>query len=199
MEKHLSKRFRKINDDQPRKVAFEVFTEVMRKGAYSNLLLPQKLAQSRMDQRDKSFTTELVYGSIRYLGRNDFIACQFSDRPWAEVDSGIVDVIRLGAHQLFNMRIPTHAAVDATVNLARMVLGESKASFVNALMRKLASQDLHQHLAKVQDDSILSLSVRYSHPEWIINAYRDQISKSNSKSSKSLRSFLVGRPTPDLR
>lgn len=183
MEKHLSKRFRKINDDQPRKVAFEVFTEVMRKGAYSNLLLPQKLAQSRMDQRDKSFTTELVYGSIRYLGRNDFIASQFSDRPWTEVDSGIVDVIRLGAHQLFNMRIPTHAAVDATVNLARMVLGESKASFVNALMRKLASQDLHQHLAKVQDDSILSLSVRYSHPEWIINAYRDQISEINDLKS----------------
>jgi len=171
----LSKRFRKVIDDLPRKIAFEIFTEVMRNGGYSNLLLPQKLAQSRMDQRDKSFTTELVYGSIRNLGRNDFIASQFSDRPWEEVDSGIVDVIRLGAHQLLNMRIPTHAAVDATVNLARMVLGESKASFVNALMRKIASKDLNQHLAEFQDDSITSLSIRYSHPEWIINAYRDVI------------------------
>lgn len=175
-EINLSKRFKKIIEDQPRRIAFEVFTDVMRKGAYSNLLLPQKLAQSRMDQRNRALTTELVYGSIRFLGRNDFIASQYSDRPWQEVDSGIVDVIRLGAHQLLNMRIPTHAAVDATVNLARSVLGESKASFVNALMRKIAAKDLNQHLIEFQDDSISSLSIRYSHPEWIINAYRDLIS-----------------------
>ena len=174
--KDLSKSFKKIVEDRPRKIAFEVFTEVIRNGAYSNLLLPQKLSQSRMDQRDKAFTTELVYGSIRYLGRNDFIAAQFSDRPWRDVDAGIVDVVRLGAYQLLNMRIPTHAAVDATVNLARTVLGESKASFVNALMRKIASKELAQHLANVQDDSVASLSIRFSHPEWIINAYRDSIS-----------------------
>ena len=171
----LSKSFRKIVDDKPRQVAFEVVTEVMRNGAYSNLILPQKLAKSSMDQRDRAFTTELVYGSIRQIGRNDYIAAKFSDRNWQDVDSGIVDVIRLGAYQLFDMRIPTHAAVDATVNLARKVVGESKASFVNAMMRKLSSQTLEEHLVDVQDDSVASLAVRYSHPEWIINSYRDFI------------------------
>ena len=130
----MNKRFRKIIDDKPRQIAFEVLTEVMRNGAYSNLLLPQRLKSSGLDQRDRAFTTELLYGSIRQIGRNDYIAAKFSDRNWSEVDSGIVDVIRLGTYQLFDMRVPTHAAVDATVNLARNVVGESKASFVNALM-----------------------------------------------------------------
>ena len=144
-----------------------------------------------MDSRDKAFTTELVYGSLRQLGRNDYIASKFSSRDWAEVDHGIIDVIRLGAYQLFDMRVPDHAAVDATVNLARKVIGESKASFVNALMRKLASQTLEEHLAEVADDSVASLSIRYSHPEWIINSYRDSISN-----VEELKALLLANNTP---
>ena len=177
--KALSRTFKKVVIDKPRQIAFEVFTDVIRYGSYSNLLLPQKLTASNMDLRDKAFTTELVYGSIRQIGRNDYLASKFSSRPWNEVDSGIVDVVRLGAYQLFDMRVPEHAAVDATVNLARTVLSESKASFVNALMRKLASRTLDEHLSEVQDDSISSLAIRYSHPEWIINSYRDSITDIN--------------------
>jgi 16S rRNA (cytosine967-C5)-methyltransferase len=173
----LSKSFKKIVIDKPRQIAFEVISDVMREGAYSNLLLPQKLNASHLDVRDKAFTTELVYGTIRQLGRNDFIASKFSSRPWSEVDPAIVDVIRIGAYQLFDMRVPAHAAVDATVNLARTVLGESKATFINALMRKLASKTLDEHLVEVQDDSIFSLAIRFSHPEWIINSYRDSITE----------------------
>lgn len=144
-----------------------------------------------MDSRDKAFTTELVYGSLRQLGRNDYIAAKFSSRDWAEVDPGIIDVIRLGAYQLFDMRVPDHAAVDATVNLARKVIGESKASFVNALMRKLASQTLAEHLVEVADDSVASLSIRFSHPEWIINSYRDSISN-----VEELKALLLANNTP---
>jgi len=98
--KALSKTFKRVVIDKPRQIAFEVFTDVIRSGSYSNLLLPQKLTASNMDLRDKAFTTELVYGSIRQIGRNDYLASKFSSRPWNEVDSGIVDVVRLGAYQL---------------------------------------------------------------------------------------------------
>ena len=162
--KRLSKTFKRPVKDAPRLLAFEVFTEVMRNGAYSNLLLPQRLSDSELDRRDRAFVTELVYGAIRQIGRNDSIAAKFSQRPWSEVEPGIVDVIRLGAYQLFDMRIPTHAAVDATVNLARKVLGESKASFVNAMMRKLSSRTLAEHLSEVQDDSISSLAILTNAP-----------------------------------
>ena len=150
--KYLNKNFRRTVNDAPRLLAFEVFTEVMRNGAYSNLLLPQRLSESELDRRDRAFVTELVYGSIRQLGRNDALAAKFSQRPWSEVEPGVVDVIRIGAYQLFDMRIPTHAAVDATVNLARQVIGESKATFVNAIMRKLAANSLSEHLSDYSDE-----------------------------------------------
>jgi 16S rRNA (cytosine967-C5)-methyltransferase len=187
----LSKGFRKVILDKPRQIAFEVLTDVMQNGAYSNLLLPQKLSVSGLDSRDKAFATELLYGSIRALGRNDYIARQYSDRDWSDVDPGIMNVIRLGAYQLFDMRVPNHAAVDATVNLARTVLGESKASFVNALMRKLSAKSLQEHLREVHDDSVASLSIRYSHPEWIINSYRDFISDLDE-----LKSLLSANNSP---
>lgn len=187
----LSKTYRKVIADKPRQIAFEVFTEVMRNGAYSNLLLPKRLVKSDLERRDRAFITELVYGSIRQIGRNDFIASKFSNKPWSEVDAGIVDVIRMGAYQLFDMRIPTHAAVDATTNIARAVLGESKATFVNAVMRKMSAASLDQHLIDVQGDDVSSLSIRYSHPEWIINSYRDFISDLNE-----LKELLNSNNTP---
>lgn len=187
----MSKVFRKVVADKPRQLAFEVFTGVIREGAYSNLLLPRRLTESGFESRDKAFITELVYGSLRQLGRNDYLASKYSDRPWHEVDSGIVDVIRLGAYQLFDMRIPDHAAVDATVNLARAVLGESKATFVNALMRKLAKIPLSEHLSSIGEDSVADLAIRYSHPEWIINSYRDLISDTTE-----LKALLTANNTP---
>ena len=167
--------FKSPKPDAVRLLVYDILREVNRSDGYSNLLLPQALTASNFEQRDKGFATELLYGTLRMQGRHDFIAAQVSDRPWSEVDPGIVDVVRLGAHQLFEMRVPSHAAVSATVELARKVLGESKASFVNALLRKMSAQSLDQWLASAQSisDPIERLSVIYSHPEWIVSAYFD--------------------------
>ena len=156
-------------------LAFDLLTEVNRNGGYSNLLLPQALSASNFEVRDKGFVTELLYGTLRMQGRHDYILQQVSDRPLAEVDDGIVDICRMGVHQLFEMRVATHAAVSATVELARKVIGESKASFVNAILRKVSSQNLEQWLEPTSliRDPIERLSIQYSHPEWIVSAYFD--------------------------
>lgn len=167
--------YRKPTPDKPRRLAWEIFSQVIRHEGYSNILLNQKLNQSGLDERDRAFITELVYGSIRQIGRNDFLIQKFVDRPWQELDPGIIDILRLGAYQIFDMRIPDHAAVSATVDLARIVLGESKASFVNAILRRLSENSLADLLKEVSDDSAESLAIRYSHPTWIINAYKDHI------------------------
>jgi 16S rRNA (cytosine967-C5)-methyltransferase len=134
-------------------LAFDIISEVNRRGGYSNLLLPQALADSSFDERDRGFTTELVYGTIRMQGLYDFIFAQISDRPWNEVDPEIVDLARMGAHQIFSMRTPPHAAVSATVDVARKKLGESKGSFINALMRKATSKELNQWLEPLQSET----------------------------------------------
>jgi 16S rRNA (cytosine967-C5)-methyltransferase len=156
-------------------LAYDIISEVNNRGGYSNLLLPQALTASTFEPRDKGFVTELVYGTLRMQGRHDYFLSQVSDRPWKEVDSGIVDICRMGAHQLFEMRVPTHAAVGATVEVARKVIGESKASFVNALLRKVSQKTLDEWLAPVLEisDPITRLAIQYSHPEWIVSAYFD--------------------------
>ena len=167
--------FKSPKPDAPRVLVFDLLTEVNRNGGYSNLLLPQALTASNFEVRDKGFVTELLYGTLRMQGRHDYILQQVSDRPLSEVDAGIVDICRMGVHQLFEMRVATHAAVSATVELARKVIGESKASFVNAILRKVSSQTLEQWLepTTLMTDPIERLSIQHSHPEWIVSAYFD--------------------------
>jgi len=73
------------------------------------------------------------------------------------------------------MRIPDHAAVSSTVEVARKRLGESKASFVNALLRNVtrkSQEDWFLPLSAISDP-VERMSIQYSHPEWIVSAYYD--------------------------
>ena len=167
--------FKAPRPDASRLLAFDLITEVNRNDGYSNLLLPQALSSSSLDERDRSLVTELVYGTLRMQGKHDWILSQVSDRPWSEVDPGIVDIARLGLHQIHEMRIPDHASVSATVEVARKRVGESKASFVNALLRSVTRKSIEEWFAPLHAiaDPVLRLSIQYSHPEWIVSAYFD--------------------------
>jgi 16S rRNA (cytosine967-C5)-methyltransferase len=167
--------FKSPKPDAARLLAFDLLTEVNRNEGYSNLLLPQALNASTMDDRDRSLVTELLYGTIRMQGKHDWVLSQISDRPWSEVDTGIVDICRLGVHQIHEMRIPDHAAVAATVEVARKRIGESKASFVNALLRSVTRKSIDDWFSPLEEivDPVERLAIRYSHPEWIVSAYYD--------------------------
>jgi 16S rRNA (cytosine967-C5)-methyltransferase len=167
--------FKSPKPDASRLLAFDLLTEVNRNEGYSNLLLPQALNASKLEERDRALVTELLYGTIRMQGKHDWVLSQISDRPWNEVDPGIVDVCRLGVHQIHEMRIPDHAAVAATVEVARKRIGESKASFVNALLRSVTRKSIEDWFEPLlsMTDPVERLSVQYSHPEWIVSAYFD--------------------------
>jgi 16S rRNA (cytosine967-C5)-methyltransferase len=189
--------FRKPRPDASRMLAFEILTQVNRHDAYSNLLLPKMLGESTLEARDKGFVTELVYGTLRMQGRHDWILSQVSDRAWDCVDAGIIDVARLGVHQLFEMRVATHAAVSATVELARKVLGESKATYVNALLRKVSARPLEEWIEVIDliVDKTERLAIRYSHPEWIVSAYFDLLKEESEVLSALQANNVPASPT----
>jgi 16S rRNA (cytosine967-C5)-methyltransferase len=130
-------------------------------------------------------------------GRHDYILQQVADRPWSEVDPGIVDICRLGVHQLFEMRVATHAAVAATVELARKVIGESKASYVNAILRKVSAKSLEEWLAPLDEikDPVVKLAILYSHPEWIVSAYYDLLKDFASVEEELAANNVPASPT----
>lgn len=166
-----------------RVLAFEALRAVDERDAYANLVLPPLLRKAReqegFDARDAALATELVYGTLRRQGTYDAIVAACVDRPLREVDPPVLDVLALGAHQLLGTRIPTHAAVSASVELARVVLGDGRAKFVNAVLRRVAQRDLEGWLAEVappyDEDPEDHLAVVHAHPRWIVSALWDAL------------------------
>ncbi|MET9802724.1 transcription antitermination factor NusB [Streptomyces sp. NPDC006368] len=178
-----SKPYRRPKKDPVRILAFEALRAVDERDAYANLVLPPLLKKARekdgFDGRDAALATELVYGTLRRQGTYDAIIAACIDRPLREVDPPVLDVLALGAHQLLGTRIPTHAAVSASVELARVVLGDGRAKFVNAVLRKIAQDDLDSWLERVappyEEDAEDHLAVVHSHPRWVVSALWDAL------------------------
>lgn len=181
--KQQSKPYRRPQKDPVRLLAFEVLRAVDDRDAYANLVLPPLLKKARekpdFDGRDAALATELVYGTLRRQGTYDAVISACIDRPLRQVDPPVLDVLALGAHQLLGTRIPTHAAVSASVELARVVLGDGRAKFVNAVLRKVAADDLDGWLERVapayDEDAEAHLAVVHSHPRWIVSALWDSL------------------------
>ncbi|WEV24411.1 rRNA cytosine-C5-methyltransferase [Streptomyces sp. 71268] len=178
-----AKPYRRPKKDPVRVLAFEALRAVDERDAYANLVLPPLLRKARegggFDARDAALATELVYGTLRWQGTYDEIVAECVDRPLREVDPPVLDVLSLGAHQLLGTRIPTHAAVSATVELARVVLGDGRAKFVNAVLRKIAADDLDGWLRRVappyDEDPEAHLGVMHAHPRWVVSALWDAL------------------------
>ncbi|MFN8149153.1 MAG: transcription antitermination factor NusB, partial [Candidatus Nanopelagicales bacterium] len=173
--------------DPARLAAYDILRAVDDDGAYANLVAPQVLKDARLHGRDAAFTTTLAYGTLRRRGFLDAVLEACSARPLTEVDRGVLDVARLGAHQLLFMRVPPHAAVGETVQLARLVGGEARSRFVNAVLRRVGERDLDAWVAEVApdpyDDPVGHLSVVQSHPRWIVQALHDALSDWNGRPS----------------
>ncbi|GLY72015.1 RsmB/NOP family class I SAM-dependent RNA methyltransferase [Actinoallomurus iriomotensis] len=186
--------------DQVRRTAFDVLQAVDERDAYANLLLPSLLRERGLSGRDAALATELTYGTLRGRGTYDAVLGMCSDRPVAKIDQPLLNVLRLGTHQLLGTRIPPHAAVGTAVDLARSVAGPGQAKFANAVLRKVSARDLDAWLAIVApDDETGRLSVVHSHPRWIVNALRDaagagEVEALLAADNERPRVTLVARP-----
>jgi 16S rRNA (cytosine967-C5)-methyltransferase len=176
-----------------RLLAFEALIEVEENGAYSNLLLPKLLSKSDLPKVDRAFAAELVYGSLRLKARHDLYISKASTRSLLEIDTKVLIVLRLGVHQLKEMRVPSHAAINETVELAKKVAGKSTGGFVNALLRKI--DDFSMEDLDLPNDIQAKLAAEYSHPEWIVSSYFDSLKLQNEVEDLLRANNLPARPT----
>jgi 16S rRNA (cytosine967-C5)-methyltransferase len=173
--------------DPARRAAYDVLTAVRERDAYANLVLPGLLRDRRLDSRDAALATELAYGTLRGRGLYDAVLQACVDRPLAQVDPPVLDVLRLGAHQLLRTRIPQHAAVSATVDLARRVLSAGPVGFVNAVLRKVTAHDADGWLDVLRPaDPLDAMALQHSHPRWIASAFRDALGGSLDETAAAL-------------
>ncbi len=195
--------------DRPRAAALELLRSVREDDAYANLALPQILHGFGLSGRDAAFATELAYGTLRCHGWYDTVLAECLNRPLEKVEPALLDVLRLGAHQLLAMRVPDHAAVDSSCTLARGVGAKpgasARAGFVNAVLRKVAALDSDGWADRVRagraDDDVDWLAARWSHPAWIVRAFRDALGPRRGElpdllvaDNAAARPSLVARP-----
>ncbi|MBU4215596.1 MAG: rRNA small subunit methyltransferase B [Actinobacteria bacterium] len=175
--------------DPARSAAFDTLRQVEGSDAYANLVLPGLLARRSITGRDAAFATELAYGTLRLRGRYDAVLALVVDRPLDQLDPAVLDLLRLGCHQLLGMRVPAHAGVSQTVALAREQAGTGSAQLVNAVLRKVAADDWPTWRSRLEQtsgqDETAVLAAVWSHPAWIVRALRQAL-------------VAQGRPGDDL-
>ena len=161
--------------DRARRLAFDALRRVTANGAYANLAAADLLAERRLDSRDSAFALELLAGTCRWLGTYDLIIEAAAGRSPKSVQPAVLDLLRLGTHQILATRVPARAAVAATVDLAAATVGERVTGVVNAVLRKVATEDLAGWLDRLTAGLDLrdALAVRTAHPRWIVDAYAE--------------------------
>ncbi|HEX8767518.1 MAG TPA: transcription antitermination factor NusB, partial [Jatrophihabitans sp.] len=156
---------------------------VSEQDAYANLVLPRQLTEAGLTGRDAALATELGYGTLRARGTLDEVLRRCASRDLDDIQTSVLNLLRLGAYQLLRTRIPTHAAVATTVDLARATGNTRAAGFVNAVLRKVSARDFDGWCDEIARDAspLGALAIRYSHPGWIVAAFADALGVESSE------------------
>ena len=138
----------------------------------ADVLLDRLLARAELSPRDHDLVIELVRGVFRWRGRLDWQLEQMVDRPLAELHPPILWILRLGLYQLTLLdRIPAHAAVSSSVDLAKRYGHRGSAALVNAVLRRAPERVEAMVEPDAARDPVGHLAARTSHPQWILERW----------------------------
>jgi 16S rRNA (cytosine967-C5)-methyltransferase len=139
---------------------------------FTEALLEQALADSKLSQLDRRLCHELVLGIVRWQATLDWLVARKA--PGRTQKPGLQDLLRLGLYQIFWLdRIPGHAAVHETVEQAKQGGFGPQAGFVNAVLRGYlrefdATKKLLVELKSTQP------AIGWSHPEWLVARWQSR-------------------------
>ncbi len=154
---------------ESRRIALEVL-RATRRGE----LLDRALAAlaGGLDPRDRAWTQELVYGTVRLRARLDFLLAGFVRRGVGSLQPDVRDALRLGVYQLREMGgVPEYAAVSQSVELAREVAGEGAAGLVNGVLQAVRRDGDKVRFPDYEEDPVAWLTTWGSHPRWLVERW----------------------------
>ena len=147
-----------------RRVALDVLVRVDAEGAFANVALPVALARTDLDERDRAFATELVYGVTRRRRALDWALDTFLMTP---PPAAARAALRMGAYQIIELGTPAYAAVSATVAAAP----RSHRGLVNAVLRRVADAGTPDW----PDDA-----TRLSYPDWMVETLATDLGRTHA-------------------
>src|SRR5208282_5888476 len=155
-----------------RSAAFEILLRVEREKSYASELL-HSATFATLSVRDHGLATELVMGVLRWQSLLDQRLAAASSQELDRLDAEVLAALRLGAYQLqFLTRVPARAAIFESVELVKAARKRSAASFVNAVLRKIAGAAAAGAFASIERSAdAIGLAQASAHPLWLVERW----------------------------
>ncbi|MEW6157993.1 MAG: 16S rRNA (cytosine(967)-C(5))-methyltransferase RsmB [Verrucomicrobiota bacterium] len=155
---------------KPREIAFRTLLERARSDEFVESLLEKRLSHAQLSPPDRGLIQELVFGIARWQATLDWLIARKTEGR--SQNAQVQLLLRLGLYQMFWLdRVPQHAAVHETVELAKQLGLGHKAGFINAVLRNYTRE--FESTEKILEELKRQLpATGFSHPEWLVQRWR---------------------------
>lgn len=152
-----------------RETALRVLVSCRTNGAWADAALKAQLGRgNRLSGPDAALCSRIVYGVMQNRMLLDFYIGAYCSQKPDHLQPPLLEILRIGAYQiLFLEKVPDSAAVNTSVELAKLARRGQASGLVNAVLRKI-SQNKNALPAVPDRDAAQALSIRYSHPKWLV-------------------------------
>lgn len=166
-----------------RAVAADICTD-LRNGEFLDQSFERRAGH--FDARDRRWMREMIYGMLRRRARIDALLAGRVRGTLARLDPDVMDLLRLGVYQLFEMgSVPAYAAIAQTVELVKRRHGLGASKLVNAVLRRL-DRERDDLGIQIPEDTLERLSFSYSHPQWLVQRWVERWGEEETEKLLSL-------------
>ena len=154
---------------KPRLFAIRTLERIFKTDAYAQIVLDHGFRQHSFSGQDRSLITELVLGTLRWVGRLDWILKQTYAGAWEQIPEEIRRNLEIALYQiLYTDRIPVYAAVNEAVELAKDAGGEIWGRRANGVLRECIRRHQDYPFPSIDENPGESISIEWSHPLWFV-------------------------------
>lgn len=158
--------------ENPREIAVRILRKHAERAEFIENLLDEALAEARLEPVDRGLVQELTFGVVRWQATLDWLIEQ---KTQGRAQKGALQILlRLGLYQIFWLsRIPDHAAVHESVEIAKKLGFGPQAGFVNAILRGYLRERAETE-DKLRELKVRQPGVGYSHPDWLCSRWQQR-------------------------
>ncbi|NTV48962.1 MAG: 16S rRNA (cytosine(967)-C(5))-methyltransferase RsmB [Geobacteraceae bacterium] len=159
----------------PRQAACETLLRIRKEGGFADRLIDIELSNGALSGPDRGLYAELVFGVLRRQGTLDHILQQLLEKPMVELDPLALVILRIGLYQLTCLdRIPESAAVNESVNLAKLIT-PGTSGLINAVLRNYLRRRDTISFPDMSANPAAAIAARHSQPEWLAEQWIAQL------------------------
>ncbi len=143
-----------------RAAAAQVLAQILNaKGSLSSLL---PTISTKMADNDRALLQELCFGTCRYYPQLQAYTECLLDKPLRAKDNDVQALLLLGLYQLLHTRIPDHAAIGETVEVARLINKPWATKLINGVLRSFQRDSV-----KINEFLAGNRAFKSNHPAWM--------------------------------